>query len=179
MFTRSHTTEGETNLSHDGVVILDTKVEKTQDRENTTSDRPQDTSRGYTERWAEVASASVLRRRDTYRQLGRDLFSEIINPKRGAASAREVLCSLVDPFVKESRRVGTRSEVSVLDVPTRDGAGPIGWRAWSNRKLGRGIRAFNNGEARVIGLNVGGCGSHGSLTAVLVDRRRSKRAGSN
>jgi hypothetical protein len=31
--------EGETNLSHDGVVILDTKVEKTQNGVNAASDQ--------------------------------------------------------------------------------------------------------------------------------------------
>jgi hypothetical protein len=91
MFTRS-----ETNLSHDGVVILDTKVEKTQNGANATSDKSQDTSRGYTERGTEVASASVMSRGDTCGQLGRDLFSEVIDPKGGAAGAREVLCSLVN-----------------------------------------------------------------------------------
>jgi hypothetical protein len=44
MFTRSHNenNEEETNLSHDGVVILDTNVEKTQNGVNATQTRSKD-----------------------------------------------------------------------------------------------------------------------------------------
>ena len=39
--------EGEVKLSHDGVVILDTNVEKIQNGVNAASDRPKDKSRIY------------------------------------------------------------------------------------------------------------------------------------
>lgn len=126
-----------------------------------------------------MASASLLSRRGTWRQLGRDLRSEVIDSKGGAASTREVLCSLVERFIKERRRAGTRSVVSIFDEPSRDGTGPIGLLVWRNRKFSQGRRASNDGEAWMIGLKVGGRGGHGSLTTVLVDGRRLKGAGSN